>query len=178
MAKTKKPDEVKVEASEVTETPVMQTPDPEARIESPLAPETPEPQFQTEYSTENVVRQMHIYPSISAGRCEWCGSLEYIGGQVTQKVLANGTLSYSYKGGRWEPTDATKCKHYKNVNIRCTYCGEQFTAARNRAGVFTEILGTRNVFVGAFPESPRTLVMWCAAYECMTRHHKRIGLIK
>lgn len=156
---------------EVVEPAVVETPQASSEVTVDV------PEYQTEYVTENNIRRMMMFPTISAGRCEFCGSREYVGGQVTRRVNKEGHVSYAYTGGKWVDLDATKCKHYKKVNIRCSYCGEQFTAQVNRAGVFTEILGTRNLFVGAFPEAPNTLVMWCTGYECMLRHQKRIGLI-
>lgn len=142
--------------------------------ENPIEP-VEEQSFETELQTESPEREVILRPAIVGGRCEHCGSSHYVGGEVIEKRdPKTGEVSYVYRGGKWEDIDATTCKHYKNVRIACSYCGEHFTGAKNKAGKFTEILGNRAVYVISFADTPNKLTMWCDSFECKHKHLERM----
>lgn len=120
------------------------------------------------------VKPYFFRPSIICGICEHCGSIEYVGGDVTQRKNKDGEAEYDYKGGKWQTLDATECKHYKGLQIRCTYCGEQFTGLKTKLGKFAEILATRIVYVMSFVDQPKKVVMYCDSFECKEKHIRRM----
>lgn len=125
--------------------------------------------------TESGMRGHFFRPAIICGICEHCGSSEYVGGGVTKSTNKQGELEHHYSGGKWEARDATLCKHYKNLQIKCTYCNEQFTGLKSRLGKFAEILATRLVYVMSFTDSANKVIMYCDSFECKEKHIKRMS---
>lgn len=129
---------------------------------------------------EGSVRPHFFRPAVICGACEHCGTARYIGGKVVQKVDKNtGDIEHRLVDGHWETLDATKCPHYKplydkGLTIRCSYCQEQFTAARNSLGQFQELLGSRIVYIMSFTNEPNKLIMYCDSFECRQKHIERM----
>lgn len=125
--------------------------------------------------TDSGVRSHFFRPAIICGVCEHCGSSEYVGGEVKKVTNGQGELEHRYAGGHWEERDATMCKHYSGLDIRCTYCQEKFTGLKTRLGKFAEILATRIVYVMSFVDQPKKVIMYCDSFECKEKHIKRMN---
>jgi hypothetical protein len=87
------------------------------------------------------------WPRVIGGICEFCGVIE----------------------PKLPSTDQYKlCKHYKGMELRCTYCDETKDP--------TEVVGHHRLNVAEHPEHPEKLVVWCGDYKCRQAHEKRFKL--
>lgn len=144
-------------------------------IKKPTPGEVPEQLENDDEYTDNGMRPHFFRPAIICGICEHCGSSEYVGGQVKKVTNEQGEAGHQYSGGKWEARNATMCKHYGGLDIRCTYCTEKFTGLTTKLGKFAEILATRIVYVMSFVEQPKKVIMYCDAFECKEKHIKRMN---
>lgn len=123
---------------------------------------------------DNNIRAHFFRPAIICGVCESCGSSHYVGGDVSKVTNKNGEIEYRYTGGKWHDINATNCKHYKGLPIRCSYCKETFDGGKDNLNKFKDLLATRIVYVMSFEDDPKRLIMYCDSFECKEKHIKRI----
>lgn len=129
--------------------------------------------YQTTVQNSTLGNNLIIYPAVSAGRCELCGSTRFVDrrdgtkGEVWKVVnRKNGEFRFVYRRGEWLEVSAATCPHYRHVNVMCSYCGEGFTGSKDKKGAFTETLASRILYVFAEKSRPRDLIMVCSDFNC------------
>lgn len=172
-------DEILVGYSEVRELPDEPLTDEMELLGHQYEEETPsiEPQkYQTAVMNSSMGNTLLIYPAILAGTCSRCGTTRFVDrkngtrGEVWKIVnRKNGEFKHVYRKGEWIHVSAADCPHYRNVQIRCSYCNEQFTGTRDKKGSFTEILASRILWVFAERIRPNDLIMVCADFRCKSK---------
>lgn len=117
------------------------------------------------------------HPTVINGRCELCGATRYVGGQVWKIIdRKTGEIGYKYRGGHWDEIDAAHCPHYRHVTLRCSYCREEFTGAKDRMQMFSEVLGSRVLFVVSEPGRPKVLIMTCSDFTCKKKFNDQFHI--
>jgi hypothetical protein len=155
-----------------------------SRSEAPIEVDVPNMDlsegFDLSVSRAPQKKSFFFYPAVICGRCEKCGTAKYVGGKTTRSIdKSSGQVKYRQSGGQWQEITACNCPHYKGLydkgdKIQCHYCGETFTGLKSSSGQFAEKLGSRAVYVGAFSDNPKSLIMYCDAFDCREAHRKRV----
>lgn len=136
-----------------------------------------EPQkYQTAVMNSTMGSNLLIYPAVMAGRCAMCGTTRFVDrrngtkGEVWKVVSRKtGEHHHSYKRGEWVEVHAANCPHYRNVDIRCSYCNEGFTGTKDKKGSFTETIASRILWVFAERNRPNDLIMVCSDFRCKNK---------
>lgn len=133
---------VPVMETKETETATVTTPTKTVSMETPK--ENPRPQVRVERRNNSRVPYVRRYPRIIAGACEYCGTLD-------PRVPAGKQY--------------TICPHYKNLELRCSYCDETRDPE--------DVIAHNMLNVAEHPDKPNTLVVWCNQLKCKQAHEKR-----
>lgn len=92
--------------------------------------------------------QVHHYPQVRGGVCEFCGVID-----------PNQPSQYQYK----------LCPHYRGQNLRCTYCPEEKDV--------DDIAYHSTLNITDHPDNPNKIVVVCNSYECTKAHEKRFKVV-
>lgn len=147
------------------------------------APNAEPQRYQTAVMNSSGGSNLLIYPAIMAGRCSRCGSTRFVHkkngtrGEVWKVInRKTGEFHHTYQRGEWVEVHAANCPHYRNVDVRCSYCNEGFTGTKDKKGSFTEILSGRILWVFAERNRPNDLVMTCSDFRCKSKFDQQYHL--
>lgn len=130
--------------------PEEQNPPVTEHVSAPATPTPAQPQWvmprqkTVERQGDVSAPQVHFYPQVRGGICEYCGVID-----------PHQPSQYQYK----------LCPHYRGMQLRCTYCPASKDA--------DDVIYHADLNVAEHPNDPNRLVVWCNSYECSKKHTER-----
>lgn len=103
-----------------------------------------QPQVRVERMGAKAEPYVRHYPQVIGGVCEFCGVID-----------RNKPSTEQYK----------LCDHYKNLELRCSYCDE----SKNP----TDVIYRSTLNITDHPQNPGTLVVCCDSFTCLGKHQAR-----
>ncbi len=149
----------KKRVEEQVETQEELTPSTPLEMHSPLLSEKEaEPALRVERLVESGTMGARMLPKVVGGVCEFCGPAEYDHSSPQRPVNEL----------RFEPlTQMGHCKHYKGLQLRCSYCPLSSDWPGN--------IQSRIHTIYEYPAGSGNLIVHCDAMECRSAHIKRFS---